>query len=138
MWKTGKRALAGLWKRNAMKVLVAEDSGTMRRILIMCLAKLGIDDVVQVDAGNKVLPMLEAEPDVGLVLLDWNMPAMNGLDCLRLIRSTPATQNIPAVMITSEASKENMDMAAVHGANGYLIKPFQQDTFCEVIGAFVK
>lgn len=121
-----------------MKILVAEDSSTMRRILMMCLAEMKITDVVQVDAGNEVLPMLQAEPDIGLVLLDWNMPFMNGLDCLQAIRANPATQNIPVVMVTSDASDESREQAYAQGANGYLVKPFQQDKFCEIIGAFVK
>lgn len=121
-----------------MKILVAEDSSTMRRILVMCLAELQVTDVIEVDAGNEVLPMLQAEPDVGLILLDWNMPFMNGLDCLQLIRSTPSTKNIPVIMVTSDASDESMEQAYAQGANGYLVKPFQKEKFCEVVGAFIK
>ncbi len=121
-----------------MKILVAEDSSTMRRILVMCLAEMGVTDVVQVDAGNEVLPMLQAEPDIGLVLLDWNMPHMNCLDCLKLIRSTPSTKNIPVVMVTSDASDESKEDAFSQGANGYLVKPFEKEKFREVIGDFVK
>ncbi len=120
-----------------MKVIIADDSATMRRIQENMLASLGHTDVLPADGGDIVMELLSQHQDVGLVLMDWNMPVMNGLECLKAIRANPATKAIPVVMVTSEALKEKIILAIQAGANGYLMKPFEAEKFESVIGGLV-
>lgn len=117
-----------------MKVIVADDSHTMRRVICNMLTGMGRDfDCLLADGGDVVLEFLAEHPDVGLILLDWNMNVMNGLECLRAVRANEATKGIPVVIITAEAMRNRVVEAVQAGASNYLIKPFPPEKFQAVI-----
>ncbi len=105
-----------------MQVLIVDDSQIMRKIIIGALKKLGIDDIVEASNGQEAIETIARESSVGLVLMDWNMPTMSGIDAVKKIRS--ANIKVPVVMVTTEAEKEKVIEAIKSGANDYLIKPF--------------
>jgi len=121
-----------------MKILLADDSVTIRRIEINALKLAGYNDVVDVDGGDRVLEELECRDDFGLVLLDWNMPVMNGLDCLKAIRANERTRSIPVIMITAEVTKGRVVEAIRAGASNYLVKPFEPHRLKEIIDETLK
>ncbi len=122
-----------------MKVIVADDSQTMRRVLCNMLEGMGEDlECLLADGGDIVLEFLAEHPDVGLILLDWNMNVMNGLDCLRAIRAGEATKGIPVVMITAETLRNRVVEAIQAGANNYLMKPFSPEKFQAVVEPLLK
>ena len=116
-----------------MKILFADDSLTMQKIVSKMLADIGYLDVLLADGGDVVISLLAEHSDVGLVLLDWNMPVMNGIDCLKEIKANPATKEIPVVMLTSEVSMASVMEAVRCGACNYLIKPFESEKLGRVI-----
>src|SRR5262245_57007161 len=109
-----------------MRVLVIDDSRTVRIIIGAILRELGMEVV---DAGNGVeaLEQLKRYPDVELLLVDWNMPEMNGLDFVRAVRAQRAYDGVRILMVTSEAQGEQVARALGAGANEYLMKPFNKD-----------
>lgn len=117
-----------------MKIIVADDSSTIRRIMQNMLAELNQTDLLMADGGDVVMKLLEEHGDVKMILMDWNMPVMNGIDCLKAIRANPATKDIAVVMVTSESLKTRVVEAIQCGATRYLIKPFDKDKFREVVG----
>lgn len=121
-----------------MKVIVADDSATIRRIMENLLSALGCGEILFADGGDVVLNLLGEHPDTDLILMDWNMPVMNGLDCLRAIRTTPATKDLAVVMVTSEATLSRIREAIKEGATNYLVKPFTSEKFNEVVRAVLK
>lgn len=108
-----------------MKVLLAEDSGVMRKIIARGLSSLWVDDIVEAVDGAEALKHFEAQSDFDLVLTDWNMPNMSGLELIKAIRATGST--IPIMMITTEAEKGKVIEAIQAGVNDYMVKPFDQD-----------
>jgi len=107
-----------------MKVLLADDSGTMRTIQKRCLNKLGIEDIVEAEDGVRALQAFEAG-EFDVVITDWNMPHMDGLELLQQIRSR--NKDIPVIMITTEAERSRVVLAIQHGVSDYLVKPFTPD-----------
>jgi two-component system chemotaxis response regulator CheY len=120
-----------------MKIMLVDDSNTMRRIQSNTLKQLGYEDVVQAEDGQDALAKLADNLDVKLVLMDWNMPNMNGLDCLKAIKADPSTKDIPVMMVTSEAEKSRIIEAVQAGAANYLVKPFHPDALKEKITAIL-
>ena len=110
-----------------MKILVVDDSSTMRRIISNILKSCGHENLVEAADGIEGLNMLKANPDVGMVLTDWNMPNMNGIDFLAKIRETTPATELPVIMVTTEAEKANVVAAIKAGANNYIVKPFTPD-----------
>ena len=110
-----------------MKVLVVDDFSTMRRIVKNLLRDLGFTNMQEADDGSTALPMLQ-NGDFDFVVTDWNMPGMQGIDLLKAIRSDPKLAHIPVLLITAEAKKEQIIMAAQAGVNGYIVKPFTAGT----------
>lgn len=121
-----------------MRILVVDDSSTMRRILINCLAKMNLADVAQAGDGKEALAVLASQPPFDLVLTDWNMPNMNGLELLKAIKADAKTSAVPVVVVTTEAEKERIVEAVKCGAANYIVKPFTPDTLQEKIKAFIK
>jgi len=120
-----------------MKILLVDDSSTMRRIQMNTLKSLGYEDVVQAEDGEDALNKLKENPDVRLVLLDWNMPNMNGIDCLKAIKANPTTKAVPVMMVTSEAEKSKIIEAIQNGASNYLVKPFEAEALKEKISGIL-
>jgi len=110
-----------------MKVLVVDDFSTMRRIIKNLLRDLGFTNISEADDGNTALPMLK-EGNFDFVVTDWNMPGMQGIDLLKAIRADSNLSHIPVLMVTAEAKKEQIIMAAQAGVNGYIVKPFTAAT----------
>lgn len=110
-----------------MKVLVVDDFSTMRRIVKNLLRDLGFTNIQEADDGSTALPMLQGG-DFDFVVTDWNMPGMQGIDLLKAIRADASLSHIPVLLITAEAKKEQIVMAAQAGVNGYIVKPFTAGT----------
>ena len=119
-----------------MKILVIDDSATMRRIIRSHLATMGFDDVVDVHDGDLALARLAAEA-VDLVITDWAMPSMSGPDLVRKIRSSPRHRTLPVLMITGIGQEEDIVEAIEAGVNGYIVKPFEPQTLKEKIRELV-
>ncbi len=113
-----------------IKVLVVDDFSTMRRIVKNALKQIGFTQTVEADDGTTALEVLKQE-DVGLIISDWNMPKMSGLDFLKAVKSDAATKDIPFVMVTAEAQKENVLQAVQAGVSNYVVKPFTADNLQE-------
>ncbi|WP_426358490.1 chemotaxis response regulator CheY [Pseudocolwellia sp. HL-MZ19] len=110
-----------------MKVLVVDDFSTMRRIIKNLLRDIGFTNIQEADDGSTALPMLQSS-EFDFVVTDWNMPGMQGIDLLRAIRADDTLSHIPVLMVTAEAKKEQIVMAAQAGVNGYIVKPFTAAT----------
>ncbi len=106
-----------------LRVLVIDDFATMRKIEKNILGQLGIKNVDEADDGTTALPKIQ-QNQYDVVLLDWNMPQMSGLELLKAVRADPATKGVPIIMVTAEALKDNIVAAAQAGVNDYVVKPF--------------
>ncbi len=115
-----------------MKILVVDDFSTMRRIVKNLLRDLGFTNTVEADDGKTALPILEAG-GIDFLVTDWNMPGMTGIDLLKAVRSNPDLVDLPVLMVTAEAKREQIVMAAQAGVNGYVIKPLPAATLKEKI-----
>ena len=109
-----------------MRALVIDDSRTVRIIIGTILRELGME-VLEAANGLEALEQMTLNPDVDLMLLDWNMPRMNGFDFLRAVRSQRAYDAVRILMVTSEAQSEQVTQALNAGANEYLMKPLSKD-----------
>ena len=114
----------------SIRVLVVDDFATMRRIVKGVLKQLGFSDIVEAEDGSAALAELKKDP-VGLIVSDWNMPKMSGLDLLKAVRSDATLKTIPFVMVTAEGQKENVIEAVKAGVSNYIMKPFTPETFSE-------
>lgn len=115
-----------------MKILIVDDFSTMRRIIKNLLRDLGFTNTVEADDGKTALPILEGG-GIEFLVTDWNMPLMTGIDLLKAVRANPKLVDLPVLMVTAEAKKEQIVMAAQAGVNGYVIKPFTSATLKEKI-----
>ena len=113
-----------------MKILLVDDSSTMRRIQKNTLSSLGFTDVDEAEDGQDAVSKVGKAP-YELVLMDWNMPNMLGIDAVRAIRA--AGKTMPIIMVTTEAEKTRVIEALKAGANNYIIKPFEPTTIVSKI-----
>lgn len=113
-----------------MKVLVVDDFATMRRILRNILKQIGFANINEADDGKSALKMLKKER-FDLVMCDWNMPEMPGIELLKAVRSDEELKDLPFVMVTAEAQKENILEAVKAGVSNYVVKPFTAETIGE-------
>jgi len=113
-----------------IKILTVDDMATMRRIIKSILNQLGYHNVDEAENGKDALAKLK-QNKYDLVLLDWNMPEMDGITLLKEIRNDPQLKDIPVIMVTAEAKKENVLLAIQSGANNYIVKPFTAETLKE-------
>jgi len=118
-----------------IKILVVDDLSTMRKIIKNILNQLGFKNIVEADDGTTALEILKKEK-VDLILADWNMPKMSGIELLKIIRSNEATKEIPFIMITAEAQKEHVLEAIKYRVNQYIVKPFTPETLKEKLKKF--
>lgn len=113
------------------KALVVDDSRAIRMILGRTLKELGFE-VCEAGNGIEALAVMEVEKSsVTLVLADWNMPEMNGLDLLKRLRQDPALSSLVIIMVTTETELDQMAVALAEGANEYVMKPFTKDILIE-------
>ncbi len=113
-----------------VKVLVVDDFATMRRILKNVLRQIGFKNISEAENGRDALSQLKKEK-FDLILCDWNMPEMSGLELLQAIRGDDNLKDIPFVMVTAEAKKESIIEAVKAGVNSYIVKPFTAETIGE-------
>ena len=113
-----------------LKFLVVDDFSTMRRIIKNLLHDLGYSNVTEADDGKTALPMLQAG-GFDFLITDWNMPGMPGLELIKAVRADAKLANMPVLMLTAEAKREQIIEAAQAGVNGYVIKPFTAETLKE-------
>lgn len=106
-----------------MKILIVDDFSTMRRIIKNLLRDLGFNNTVEADDGSTALPILQSG-GIDFLVTDWNMPVMSGLELLQNVRSDPSLAKMPILMVTAEAKREQIILAAQAGVNGYVVKPF--------------
>ncbi|MDH4382331.1 MAG: chemotaxis response regulator CheY [Gammaproteobacteria bacterium] len=115
-----------------MKILIVDDFSTMRRIIKNLLRDLGFNNTHEADDGNTALPMLKSG-GFDFLITDWNMPGMQGIDLLRAVRSDPNLSSLPVLLVTAEARRDQIVLAAEAGVNGYIVKPFTAQTLKEKI-----
>ena len=115
-----------------MKILVVDDFSTMRRIVRNLLVELGFAGnlIQEADDGEAAIAMLKAQP-FDMVVTDWNMPNMTGIDLLRAIRAEASLKGMPVLMVTAENNRDQIIAAAQAGVNGYIVKPFTAVTLEE-------
>ena len=113
-----------------LRFLVVDDFSTMRRIVRGLLKEMGCNHVEEAEDGSVALQMLRANK-YDFVVSDINMPNMNGFDLLKAVKADAALRHIPVLMVTSEARKEDILLAAQSGAAGYVVKPFTKATLEE-------
>jgi len=120
-----------------MHILVVDDSSTMRRILTRVLARMGFPKTSEAANGKDALARMTASP-VDLVIVDWNMPGMSGPELTRAIRSSPATRDIPVLMVTANATSDEVQYARLAGVSGYVVKPFSGETLKQQIASVLR
>jgi two-component system chemotaxis response regulator CheY len=122
-----------------MNVLVVDDYKTMLRIICNLLNQLGFKNVSEATDGDTALGMLR-EKEYGLVISDWNMEPMTGLQLLKEVRADAKLKPLPFIMVTAESKTENVIAAKQAGVNNYIVKPFNAETLkmkmTAVLGAF--
>lgn len=115
-----------------MKILIVDDFSTMRRIIKNLLRDLGYNNTSEADDGSSALPMLQ-NGSFEFLITDWNMPNMPGIELLKAVRADARLKDLPVLMVTAEAKREQIVEAAQAGVNGYIIKPFTAETLKEKI-----
>jgi len=116
-----------------MKILVVDDFSTMRRIVKNILRQLNFVNIIEADDGSTALETLQREK-IDLVVSDWNMPKMTGLELLKIMKADDALKLIPFLMVTAEAQQENIIEAVKSGVSNYIVKPFTAETLGQKIG----
>jgi len=113
-----------------VKALVVDDSRAMRRILARYLQELGFE-VVEAGSGIEALVLAPRIEGLRLLLLDWNMPEMDGRTLLQRLREDPEFADLPIMMVTTESEMEQVEVALQAGASEYLMKPFDRQALLE-------
>ncbi len=119
-----------------MRVLIVDDSSTMRRIIANTLKTLGYEDLAEAGDGNEGLQQV-AQSKPGLILTDWNMPNMDGREFVRTLRTKPGMEAIPVLIVTTHAERTDVVLALQAGVNDYVVKPFTPETLKEKIEALL-
>ena len=122
-----------------MKILIVDDSSTMRRIIGNVVMQLGIDkeDFDEAEDGVKAWNKL-ASKQYDVILTDWNMPNMNGLDLVKKVRKEGNHQSTPIIMITTEGGKGEVITALKAGVNNYIVKPFNAEILKDKLDGVLK
>ena len=118
-----------------MKLLVVDDSSTMRRIIKNTLARLGYKDILEGADGVEGWNQINNNPDVDMLITDWNMPEMNGLELVKKVRADDRFIDLPIIMVTTEGGKGEVITALKAGVNNYIVKPFTPQILKEKLGA---
>jgi two-component system chemotaxis response regulator CheY len=117
-----------------MRVLLVDDSSTMRRIQKNQIVGLGIPDVLEAENGADAWEKLLDNMPIDLILLDWNMPVMDGFTFLKKVRAKDEYKMVKIIMCTSESEKSRVVEALKAGANNYIVKPFSPESLKEKLG----
>jgi two-component system chemotaxis response regulator CheY len=116
----------------SMKILVVDDFSTMRRIIKNILKQIGFTSIDEAENGEIALSKI-GDGNYDFVISDWNMPEMTGIELLKMVRANEATKDLPFLMVTAEAKKENVIEAVKAGVNNYIVKPFTAEVLREKI-----
>lgn len=121
------------------KLLIVDDSSTMRRIMLRVLrqADIAVESFLEAASGEEGLECLASHPDIGLILSDVNMPTMDGIDFVRAVRARHPKENLPVILVTTEAGERRMPTALHEGANGFVTKPFTPETIKRALEPYV-
>ncbi len=116
----------------SVKILIVDDFATMRRIMKNILKQLGFSNVSEADDGTTALEELKKN-NYDLIISDWNMPKMTGLELLKIVRADDIYKEVPFLMVTAEAQKQNVIEAVQAGVSNYVVKPFTADAIADKI-----
>lgn len=105
-------------------MLIVDDSSTMRRIIKNTLQRLGYEDILEAEHGLQAWEILDSIDGIKVLITDWNMPEMNGLDLVKKVRADGRFSDIPIIMVTTEGGKAEVITALKAGVNNYIVKPF--------------
>ncbi|MSR84738.1 MAG: response regulator, partial [Candidatus Latescibacteria bacterium] len=114
--------------KGVMKILLADDTPAIRNFISTVLRQMGYRDIVEAEDGGQAWATL-GSTKIDLLLTDWNMPVMNGLELLTKVRHQPGYEHLPVLLFTGRNTKDDVVNAARSGASGYLIKPFTAQQF---------
>ena len=120
-----------------MKVLIVDDFSTMRRIVRNVMSQLGFTNLDEAEDGRAALDKLK-NGSYQLVVSDWNMPKMMGIDLLKAVRADPTLKTLPFLMVTAESQKENVIEAVQAGVSNYIVKPFTAETMEQKLAVIFK
>ena len=123
------------------KVLIVDDMMTMRKIVINGLKKLDLKIVVEAEDGVAAWDVMErsdSEGKIGLIVCDWNMPNMTGIEFLKKVRASDKYQDTPFLMVTAEAEQKAVLEAVQEKVSNYIVKPFSPDTLAEKLSIVYK
>ena len=109
----------------------------MRRIIKNTLARLNYKDVVEGEHGLEAWEYLDANADIDMLITDWNMPEMNGLELVKKVRADERFVDMPIIMVTTEGGKAEVITALKAGVNNYIVKPFTPQVLKEKLGAVI-
>ncbi len=116
--------------------MVVDDSSTMRRIIKNTLSRLGYKDILEAADGAEAWDVMQNnKDDIGVLITDWNMPNVNGLELVKKVRSDPAFSDMPIIMVTTEGGKTEVITALKAGVNNYIVKPFTPQVLKEKLEA---
>lgn len=118
-----------------MKLLVVDDSSTMRRVIKNTLSRLEYENVFEGEDGLQGWNILDQNPDIGMLITDWNMPEMNGLELVKKVRADARFNDLPIIMVTTEGGKAEVITALKAGVNNYIVKPFTPQVLKEKLSA---
>ncbi|HOI82850.1 MAG TPA: chemotaxis response regulator CheY [Campylobacterales bacterium] len=118
-----------------MKILVVDDSSTMRRIIKNTLNHLGYKDLLEAEDGALAWETMTQNADIGVLITDWNMPNMNGLELVKKVRAEQKYADMPIIMVTTEGGKTEVITALKAGVNNYIVKPFTPQVLKEKLEA---
>jgi two-component system chemotaxis response regulator CheY len=121
---------------NDLVALVVDDFSTMRRIVRKILKDLRFREVFEAENGAEALRLLESTK-VDLIVSDWNMPTMTGLELLKRVRAEERLKGLPFMMVTAEAQKENIIEAIQAKVSNYVVKPFSPEVFAEKLAKII-
>ena len=123
-----------------MRILIVDDDKTMLRIIRNLLKQLGFNNIDEAMDGSAALQQLRSGATYGLVISDWNMEPMTGLQLLREVRADAKLKSLPFIMVTAESKSENVIAAKEAGVSNYIVKPFNAETLkakmVSVLGEF--
>jgi two-component system chemotaxis response regulator CheY len=111
-----------------LRILVADDQKSMRELARMCLRALGVQDIEFVESAEQALESLKRS-QFDLIISDWNMEGMSGLEFLKAIRQNPILARLPFIMATTERTAEHVLAAKSAGVSHYIGKPYSQENF---------
>jgi len=115
-----------------IKVLIVDDFATMRKVVRNLLKQVGYEDIVEAEDGVMALKALKSQK-IDVIVSDWNMPNMTGLELLKAVRADEDLAKTPFLMVTAEALQDNVVAAVKAGVNNYIVKPFTAEVLNEKI-----